>query len=347
MKLFTFDAAEFADTYRTRGWVHVRDGVSPEFLGHLQESCRRHAADEVLHGTGIRGAKDQYLYEPPADVALVAELRDVVCAMCGLDAESFTLAERHIKSYSSDADPAPVAHKDRLASQVSIGVSIEVPEGSHLVLYPDVYREVNHFLTAELRESLAPDERPDVILDDAPAVEIFDRPGDVVLFPGSAVWHLRRNSADTVNLYLKCNDFDCDPLGEDPSTEQRWRATAQRLAASSGAGALVGAAPVLSRRLEWVGAHVGRDGVTRSLAKLWDRPPTLVSDAEMAVLERLGARRSPDARHANGEAKKRVPVDDVVIGLARRELIDLVGSAENADLGAQRTDEHVGARTAV
>jgi hypothetical protein len=346
MRLFTFEPGELAETYNARGWVHVRDGVTPEFLAHLREYRRRRAHDEALHGTGIRGAKDQYLYDPPPEVALVAELRDVVCALCGLDPESFTLAERHIKSYSSDADPAPVAHKDRLASQVSIGVSIEVPRGSHLVLYPDVHRETNHFLTAELRESLAPDERPDVILADVPAVEIFDRPGDVVLFPGSSVWHLRRRSADTVNLYLKCNDFDCDPLGEDPSTQVRRHATVQRLAASSGADALVGAVPVLSRRLEWIGTHVGRDGVARPLAKVWDRPPMLLSDSEMAVLDRLGARRSRRGPRGNGDAGA-VPVDEIVLGLARHEMVDLVGSAENADRRDGRTDDAVGARAAV
>jgi hypothetical protein len=346
MRLFSFEPGELAETYRTRGWVHVRDGVTPEFLAHLREYCRRRAEDEVLHGTGIRGAKDQYLYDPPPDVALVAELRDVVCAVSGLDPETFTLAERHIKSYSSDADPAPTPHKDRLASQVSIGVSIDVPEGSHLVLYPDVHREVNHFLTAELRDSLAPDDRPEVILADAPAVEIFDRAGDVVMFPGSSVWHLRRRSADTVNLYLKCNDFDCDPLGEDPSTALRRHATAQRLAASHGADALVGAVAVLSRRLEWVGTHTGRDGVARPLAKLWDRPPVLLSDPEMAVLDRLGAGRLRPDPHHNGGAGA-VPVDEVVLGLARREVVDLVGSAENADRRDGGADDAVGARTAV
>ena len=63
-------------------------------------------------------------------------------------------------------------------------------------------------------------------------MEIYDEPGDVMMFPGSAVWHLRRNSANTVNLYLKCNDFDCDPLAEDPSTERRRLDTADLLARS-------------------------------------------------------------------------------------------------------------------
>ncbi|HLI73121.1 MAG TPA: hypothetical protein VKU86_04520 [Acidimicrobiales bacterium] len=328
MRLFSLDPAEHAETYRSCGWVHVRDGVTPEFLDHLREyvDVHRRRSEEVLHGTGIRGAKDQYLYDPPPEVELSAELCDVVSTMCGVEAASFTLAERHIKSYSPDADPAPVAHKDRLASQVSIGVSIEVPEGSHLVLWPEVHREVNHFLTAELRESLAPEDRPDVILDGVPGVEIYDRPGDVVLFPGSAVWHLRRKSASTVNLYLKCNDFDCDPLGEDPSTEQRRLATAERL--SQGIEALTDAVAVLSRRLEWVGTLTGRDGVTRPFAKMWDRPPMLVSDSEFELLEQLGARGAPNGKHTARAGG--VPIDDDVLRLAGREVLDLLGPEERS-----------------
>jgi hypothetical protein len=335
MKLFAFDPGELAHTYHSTGWVHVRNGVSADFLAHLQEYCRRRAAEEALHGTGIRGAKDQYLYDPPADVDLVGELRTVAGAMCGLDPASFTLAERHIKSYSSDADPAPVAHKDRLASQVSMGVSIEVPEGSHLVLYPHVHREVNHFLTADLRESLAPAERPDVILGGLPAVEIYDQPGDVVLFPGSSVWHLRRRSADTVNLYLKCNDFECDPLGEDPSTELRRLATERWLATSPSEEA-VEVVPVLSRRLEWVGRLSGRDGVSRPFAKMWDQPPLIVSESELALLESLGPPASTGA--ARRAADRRVPVNGDVIRLARRGVLDLLRPSDEATPPAPASD---------
>ena len=342
MRIFSFDPSEHADTYARRGWVHVRDGVTPEFLDHLREYVHRRSTEEVLHGTGIRGAKDQYLYDPAPGVELSGELCGVVSAMCGLDPASFTLAERHIKSYAPDADPAPVAHKDRLASQVSIGVSIEVPEGSHLVLWPDVHREVNHFLTAELRESLAPDERPDVILRDVPGTEIYDRPGDVVLFPGSAVWHLRRKSASTVNLYLKCNDFDCDPLGEDPSTEQRRLATAERL--SRGGDALGDCVAVLSRRLEWVGTLVGRDGVVRPFAKMWDRPPIILTDDEFALLEHLGARGTTGGAHA-GTRPVHAVVDDAVARLARREVVDLLAPGDPArrDVSRSQTAAEVGA----
>jgi hypothetical protein len=147
-----------------------------------------------------------------------------------------------------------------------------------------------------------------------------------------------------VNLYLKCNDFDCDPLGEDPSTELRWRATAERLHTSS-ADALADLVPVLSRRLEWVGTQVGRDGVARPFAKLWDRPPTVISEAELALLERMGTRRSSNGARGGGDAA-RVAVDDVVVGLARREVLDLVGPDEQTARDALSSEVKAGARAA-
>ncbi len=154
MSLFNFEPGELRETYRAQEWVHIPGGATAEFLQHLQEYCNQRAAEEALSGAGIRGAKSQYLYEPARDVDLVGQLREVGTSLGGLDGRRFTLAKRHIKHYPPDADPSPVTHKDRMASQMNIGVSIDVSEGSHLVLYPNVHREVDPFLTADLRESL-------------------------------------------------------------------------------------------------------------------------------------------------------------------------------------------------
>jgi len=326
MRMFSFDPGDLADTYASRGWAHIRHGATPEFVEHLREYHRRHAAPgAVLHGTGIQGAKEQLLYEPPPEVDLLGELRTLVHRMCGLDPEGFTLAERHVKMYSPDADPAPVAHKDRLASQVSIGVSIDIPEPSRLVIYPDVHREVNPFLTGELIPSLAPRQRPEMILPDAPAVEIADRPGDVTLFAGSSTWHLRRHSAGAVLLYLKCNDFNSDPLGEDPTTELRHRSTVALLGEPD-PEAWAQATAVVARRLEWVGRVRGRDGVVRPFAKLWDRPPTLVSESDLVVLERLDA---GGAVRADAGGARSAEAVEALVRLARLGLVDLVGAAEH------------------
>jgi hypothetical protein len=292
----------------------------------LRGECRSRAViapgeldSEALHGAGIRGAKNQYLYEPPADVDLRGELRRLATGMCGLDSRGFAVSERHIKWYDADADPEPSAHKDRLSSQISIGIAIEVPTGSTLVLYPHTDVGVNPFLTAELRDSLSATEQPDIVLRGAPVVEIEDRPGDIVVFPGSAWWHRRRRSAGTVNLYLKCNDFDCDPLGEDPFSIARAQQTAERLAGGDAdhLGALV---PARARQLEWTGVLRGRDGIERPFAKLWDRAPVRLSAIEYALLESLDGRipwRSILGASDQGH-------DDDLRHLASRGFIDLV-----------------------
>ena len=286
MKVFDFDPGDHRDAYRREGWVHVKGGATPEFLSAARRFVLDRTTAQRLGGRGLAGQKDQYLFELPAAVDPGEALFDVLAHLTGLRRSTMTLSERHVKAYSQDADPMPAAHKDRLSSQISVGISVEVPLGSHLVLYPHHDRWVNPFLSTGLRGALEPDRLPEVVLAGAEGVEIHDEPGDVVVFPGSSVWHLRRRSAGAVNIYLKFNDFDADPLGEDPSTDERRAAT---LAALRGpAEALVTLAPVLSRRFDSIVEERSRVGWRRTLsAVVWGGPPVTLSDAEAMLLRSL------------------------------------------------------------
>jgi hypothetical protein len=310
MKVFSFSPAAYRDTYERQGWVHVRDGLTPEFLETARRIVAQAEADRPLGGRGIAGAKSQFVFEFP-DPAHYDELFDVVAELCGLDRPAVTLSERHIKAYESDADPDPIAHKDRFASQVSMGLSLVVPDGSHLVLYPEDDVWENPFLNTALRDSLEDDQLPEVVLRDARGVEIHDAPGDVVVFRGSAFWHLRRRSADTVNIYLKFNEFGADPLGEDPGTPRRREATLGRLDDD-----LVDAVPALSRRFDSVFRELRREGwPERVFANVWGQNPFPVSDDEVALLRSVDGRRTVAELGADPSLVRR---------LARRGALDLL-----------------------
>jgi hypothetical protein len=320
--MFRFDPAEYRTVYEEQGWVQVSEGADPEFLEHLRseaagEHKRSGVTGPVLKGAGIRGAKSQFLYQPHPDLDLRAELGDMTAAMCGLERSSFTVSERHIKAYEVGADPEPPAHKDRLSSLVSVGVSIEVPAGSTLVLYPHDDVGENPYLTTDLRASLEPDALPEDILAGVPGIEIQDRSGDVVVFRGSAFWHRRLHSGGTVNLYLKCNDFDSDPLGEDPTSVQRAGYT--RALIEGGGEVPDDVVPTLRRDLEWVGTLVGRDGTARPFAKRWERPPQFLEPHRHTALLAV------DGRQTWGQLRRDSGVDrDHLVWLAGRGLIDLV-----------------------
>lgn len=318
MSIFSFDPAHHRETYERQGWAHIQGGVRSEFLDELRHSVtERRKMAETLHGSGIAGAKGQYIYEPPAGLNLVGELFDMVSGLAGLDRERLTLSERHIKAYDHDADPDPPAHKDRHASQVAVGVSVEVPTGSRLVLYPQTDVRPNPFLDTGLRPSLEPCELPEVILQGAPAVEISDSPGDVLIFAGSAAWHRRTRSAGAVNLYLKVNDFDSDPLAEDPSTPARRARTEAALDGLPGASSPL--VPVLARRLEWFGARHGHGGFAQPMAKVWDQAPFPLSDEELELLLSLTDRKTWAVL-----AKQGPQVDEHLRRLSRRGVLDLL-----------------------
>jgi hypothetical protein len=322
LKIFEFDPAGFRTQYQDQGFVHIREGVSVEFHEYLLRFVEELATHRLSEFAG-KGNKEQALLEFPDDVDYPGELYDVVAEVAGLDRSRMVLSERHIKCYQSDASPSPVAHKDRYPSQVSVGLSIKIPEDSTLVLYPYDHVRPNPFNSAaELAASLQPHERPEVALQSAREVELNDGDRDVMLFPGSATWHLRRRGADAVILYLKFNDFGSDPLGEDPYTAQLRNQTLQALEASEDIDALV---PALSRRLDTVD-HVHTRGWHESWqARIYGETPFGITATQSEAL------RLADGERTLGELVSTVAgagdaeqVRHEVLSLAERGALDLV-----------------------
>jgi hypothetical protein len=323
MKIFDFDPTDYTERYASAGWVHVPSGIDSEFLAYLQDYVARRFREKRVEGVAIGGTKDQALFEFPDDVDFPGELFDAVAAVCGLDRSSMTLSERHIKAYDDDAPTDPPAHKDRFASQVSVGLSIDIPVDSALVLYPHDHRETNPFnISAALRQSLDEEQLPENILPDAHAEVIEDSPGDVVMFPGSAMWHLRRNAARATNLYLKLNDFNSDPLGEDPATPVRRDRTLQLLGAADGRFAEL--RPVLSRRLDSISRQYTREpGLEVLQAHVWEEAPVGLDPAELELLRELDGRSSVGELMAAGRV-----TETALRRLAERGALDLLDSPQ-------------------
>lgn len=311
MRVFDFDFSAARDQYRSHGWVHIPNGIDEEFLADLTAFVQEQFAIHQIAGRGVGGTKEQAVYQFPTEVNFPGHIFDVIAEVTGLNRETLTLSERHIKAYDADAPADPPAHKDRLSSQVSVGLSIDIPENSTLVLYPHEHRDVNPFnVSPDLRASLTDVELPENCLADATEVVIDDKGGDVVMFEGSSIWHKRRNAASAVNLYLKFNDFDSDPLGEDPSTPLRRQATLATLAN----GHFADKVPQPARRLDTV-AHVAtrEPGREIAIADVWGEGKVPLSDAEVALLRAL------DGRTAGEIASL-----EVLRRLAERGVIDLV-----------------------
>ncbi len=318
MKIFAFDPADYADHYREHEWVHVKAGIGPEFLEALQEFARAQLEQTRLEGLGIKGKKEQSLFEFPPEVDYPGELFDTVSRLCGLRRETMTLSERHIQAYEPDAAPNPHAHKDRFASQVSLGFSIDIPEASRLVLFPWEQRQVNAFNSShDLRASLKPDELPEAVMERCRELVLDDEPGDIIAFAGSTTWHLRRNAANAVNLYCKFNDFGCDPLGEDPRTPFLREQTLEALASSN--GTVADRVAVLSRRFDSVEEHYARDWQSVPRARVWGSDPFGVSQAQVKLL------RAVDGKRTLGELAGEAGADEAEARrLAELEAIDLL-----------------------
>jgi hypothetical protein len=323
MNIFSFDPSDYRDTFTRDGWVHIPGGMTSEFLSYLQAFADRSLEATRLDAFAIKGKKEQSIFDFPEAANYPNELFDVVSEVCGLDRSRMTLSERHIQAYEPNADPEPAPHKDRYGSQISVGFSIFVPEGSKLVLYPDDCLDINPFNSSKTYyKSLAPDMLPEVALAGAREVEIADRPGDVHMFHGSTTWHLRRNSANAVNLYVKFNDFACDPLGEDPATPQLQGATLQRLDGGDGRAGLV---PTVSRRLDTISREYTRDAWREILwATVFGEEPFTISEQQLGLVQAADGTRSwraVTAAVANGHPAE--SLDEALAELVRRGVLDL------------------------
>ncbi len=310
MKLFNFDPEQHAEAYALRGYVHVRQGLTPEYHAVLCQQVEEQAQRSLLPEFQL-GGKQQALYDFPRDADYYAQLRAGVGGVTGLDCRALVVAERHIKAYEPDAEADPVAHKDRFASQVSVGFSVHVPERSRLILYPTTDVGVNPYHSwAELRAALPPQRSPERVLANAEGVVLEDRPGDVVMFRGSALWHKRSDPANAVVLYFKMNAFNCDTLGEDPGTEARREATRRLLALDDAAFARL--VPELGRRVEHVQRRCSRDWQECICVSLAGAPPVEIDAFELAALRAL------DGQSPVGSILRRIPLDLDAYGRLRR-----------------------------
>jgi hypothetical protein len=289
VRIFAVDPADHAATYQAQGWVHIKRGMTPEFLGALTEFVdRAMTAGRGDERFAFQGKKEQIVYDFSADFEdYPGELYDFVSTLCSLDRDTIALSERHFQVYDPSANPEPAAHKDRYGSQVSMGFSVRIPEVSRLVLYPHDHRSLNPFNSSvAFRASLQPDELPEVALRSAREVELADEAGDIAAFPGASTWHLRRRSANAVNLYCKFNDFNCDPLGEDPETPGVRQRSLELLAAANGdTGSL---RPMHARQFDKAAqVFARRPGIAVYEANVWGQQPFGLSGQQFAVLRAI------------------------------------------------------------
>ena len=165
------------------------------------------------------------------------------------------------------------------------------------------------------------------MLKSAREVELDDRARDVVMFAGSSTWHLRRCAARALNLYLKFNDFGCDPLGEDPRTPELRSGTLSALKSSNGA-TLDALHPVLSRRFDTTSRVYLRNGEEALQAELFGEPAFGINELQLQLLRSLdGSLRSlaDTARELAGESDP-AEARTALLYLADRGAVELVPS---------------------
>ncbi|MDB5330550.1 MAG: hypothetical protein JWP03_1701 [Phycisphaerales bacterium] len=321
-QIFNFNPTQYAEQFAKEGWVHIRGGVTEEFYAKAKAQCDENMRSRLMKEFAI-GDKQQAMYEFPPGGDYQQQVRKAMGAIAGLNAADIVLSERHVKGYEASAASEPNAHKDRYASQLSVGLSIDVREGSTLVLYPHDLDDINPFNTSQqLRTSLSPERYPEPVLKNARKVEILDQARDVIVFRGHRFWHLRRNPALTTMLYLKLNAFNCDPMGEDDRTEGFRKATLA--AVELGDEQMEKCIPLIGRRVDYFHRHYTRDFLEVLGVVLWGEKHFTLDEDELLAIKAMDGKRPLGAViSAMGESTDRATKLAKMRRIARRGVIDL------------------------
>lgn len=212
--MFNYDPGSARDELRQNGYVHLPKVLKPSFVQHLADFLQRSMVEgsEEKGQWRIYGKKRQFLFEFP-DSECADQFRLGIAKLTGIDPESFTISERHLKVYEQGATPWPAPHKDRAASQFSIGLPVAIPADSSACVFPSLQRGPNveeHvvFMTDQDHPHL------DEVYQMEECVMLHEQPGDIVVFLGSDIYHERVHPVGAAILYIKVNGAGSDPLGE-------------------------------------------------------------------------------------------------------------------------------------
>ncbi|MXP41375.1 hypothetical protein GRI75_06935 [Altererythrobacter soli] len=169
------------------------------------------AADEKKDWK-ISGKKRQFLFEFPS-LQASRTFRDGMAGLTGIAPDRFTISERHLKVYDEGAEPWPAPHKDRAASEISIGLPVRIPQGSTACVFPTLQFGANQ---EERAVFLTDRDHPGAehVYRNEEAVMLHEEFGDVIAFLGSSIFHERVRPAGAAILYIKVNGTGRDPLGE-------------------------------------------------------------------------------------------------------------------------------------
>lgn len=291
------EAGEDRHMYRSLGFLHLKDCVSPQFLNHCDEAMASSSAQAgALHN--VRSQRASMPFDFP-DTDTEEAFLDTVARVTGLDREQLTISDRRIQQCRKDGLSPP--HKDPLSAELAVGFPLHSKGESQLILFPDASRRPNLGMTPSLldedrmmqpRRNLTPDALSNPLT-------LNLRPGDMVIYPGHSMLHQRRDVAGSSMLYIKLNASNLDPLGADKRLNGACEASPP-LAESLSNAELLNLHVMLSPRLEALLLTYSRLN-WRALrqAKLSDKPPLTLSDREFDILYQLDKPRRIDRIHSS------------------------------------------------
>lgn len=210
--MFLYDPGGYRQEFCSKGYVHLKNILTEGFRQSLVAfyTNSMDSNENEIGRWSIYGKKRQFLFDF-SSTAQADDFRHGMARLTGIDPERFTISERHLKVYDKTAPPWPAPHKDRAASEISVGLPIHIPSGSTACVFPELEFGHNH---EERAVFLSADGDAERLYRTEEAVMLNEEVGDVIAFLGSSIFHERVHAANAAIVYLKVNGTGRDPLRE-------------------------------------------------------------------------------------------------------------------------------------
>jgi len=122
--------------------------------------------------------------------------------------KDFTLSRHHLLHYAPELGVKGYVHKDRRSLQYEVGIGVRTTPSSRLVLWPHAPRDENaaaHY--SQYTAAKGGQAAIEAEVSQSQPVMLETRPGDVVFFLGSRMYHNRINPTNTFVYYLALNTY--------------------------------------------------------------------------------------------------------------------------------------------
>ena len=213
--MFKRDLSVHKSEFQRNGYILLKDVISDEFMAYLKDFHRRSLDGTVAeHGKWrIGGKKQQFVFDFGSD-AVIEEFRAGIAVLTGMRPEKIAILGTPSEAVRGGCARLSGTPQGSRRFQDFRGPSRASRSRDQRLCHAGARPHPKPRRARHLHDRTG---NPDLanIYQSKDALLLNEELGDMIVFFGSTIFHERVRPRGTAVLYIKINDENLDPLGED------------------------------------------------------------------------------------------------------------------------------------